>query len=150
MRVLPISLMLAGIAVGTAAVAGTPPARTLLPTTGATAQPAPAASDKSRVIIVSAQEKEKDITLTAGTTTILELPENAHEVLISDPKIAEASARSARRIFIMAHAIGDTNGFIFDRFGHRLISLNIHVDSGSAELARMLNAALPGARIDVL
>ncbi len=62
--------------------------------------PAPAAS------ITVARGEVRSLQLGVGRSMIVDLPEDAQEIFVGDPKIANAIVRSARRIYISTLASG--------------------------------------------
>src|SRR6478609_4056420 len=44
---------------------------------------------------------------------VIDLPVDAHDILVSDPSMADAVTRSSRRIYLFGKTVGQTNIFIF-------------------------------------
>lgn len=80
---------------------------------------------------------------------IVELPVDAGDVLISNPEIADAVVRSARRTYIIGMAVGETNAFFFDNAGRQILNLEISVERDIDSLLTLLDRHLPDARIEV-
>ena len=49
-----------------------------------------------------------------GKSVVIDLPREIKDVLVADPKIANAVVRSAQRAYIIGAAVGQTNIFFFD------------------------------------
>ena len=93
------------------------------------------------------------IDLSVGKSFVLDLPRDAGEVFVADPKVANAVVRTSRKIFIIGTGQGTTSVFVTDKSGQQIISLDIGV---AKELARELSIlrevikkALPKADIKV-
>jgi pilus assembly protein CpaC len=91
--------------------------------------------------------------LSVGKSVMVDLPSDAGEVFVADPKIANAVVRTARKIFIIGIATGTTSIFVMDKAGAQIAALDIGV---SKELARelsiireVLKKAMPNANITV-
>jgi pilus assembly protein CpaC len=49
-----------------------------------------------------------------GKSVVIDLPRDVKDVLVADPKIANAVVRSAQRAYIIGAAVGQTNIIFFD------------------------------------
>jgi pilus assembly protein CpaC len=84
-----------------------------------------------------------------GKSVIIDLPEEAGEIFVGDPKVANAIVRSARRLYIAAIDNGQTTIFAMDRQGRQIAVIEISVGRDVGELQELLNAAMPGNDIKV-
>lgn len=91
--------------------------------------------------------------LSVGKSIIIDLPRDAGEVFVADPKVANAVVRTSRKIFIIGTGAGTTSVFVMDKSGAQIAAFDIGV---AKELARELNVlrdvlkkALPQAAIQV-
>lgn len=89
------------------------------------------------------------MTLGLNKAAVVELPVDASDVLISNPEIADAIVRSARRTYLLGVKVGETNAFFFDGTGRQVLNLEIRVERDIDSLLSMLGRHLPDARIDV-
>jgi pilus assembly protein CpaC len=88
--------------------------------------------------------------LGVGQSVIVDLPEEAGEIYVADPKIANAIVRSAKRIYISAVAIGQTTIFALGRDGRKIAAVQVAVGGRDiGELKSLLNVAIPGNEIRV-
>ncbi len=99
------------------------------------------------------QAMARRIDLSVGKSIIVDLPRDAGEVFVADPKVANAVVRTSRKIFIIGTGAGTTSVFVMDKSGAQIAALDIGV---AKELARELNVlrevlkkALPHADIKV-
>ncbi len=59
------------------------------------------------------------IDLGIGKSVIVDLPRDAKEVFVANPKVANAIVRSTRKIFVIGAADGQTNVVVMDTEGGR-------------------------------
>ena len=62
-----------------------------------------------------------------GKSVVIDLPRDIKDVLVADPKIANAVVRSARRAYIIGVAVGQTNIYFFDADGQQIAAFDIAV-----------------------
>ncbi len=87
--------------------------------------------------------------LGVGQSVICDLPEEAGEIYVGDPKIANAIVRSATRVYISGVASGQTSIFALARDGRRIAALQVSVGRDVGGLTNLLNTAIPGNDIHV-
>jgi pilus assembly protein CpaC len=88
--------------------------------------------------------------LGVGQSVICDLPEEAGEIYVGDPRIANAIVRSAKRIYISAVASGQTTIFALARDGRKIAAVQVSVGGRDVgELKNLLNVAIPGNEIRV-
>lgn len=91
----------------------------------------------------------RKLDLSIGRSLIVELPRDAKEVFVANPRVANAVVRSARKLFIIGIADGQTSMFVMDADGRQISALEIEVGRDLNVLRQTLRAAMPNARIDV-
>ncbi len=91
----------------------------------------------------------KTLQLGVGKSVIVDLPEEAGEIYVGDPKIANAIVRSARRVYISGVANGQTSIFALARDGRKIATIEVSVGRDVGELSALLNAAIPGNDVHV-
>jgi pilus assembly protein CpaC len=89
------------------------------------------------------------LSLPRGKSAVIELPVDARDVLVSDPKVAEAVLSTPRKIFILGQGAGTTDAVFFDSAGRQLLRLDIRVSQDVAALADVVNRVIPGAAVKV-
>src|SRR5690349_4717404 len=67
----------------------------------------------------------RKLDLSIGRSLIIELPRDAKEVFVANPKVANAVVRSARKLFIIGIADGQTSMFVIDAEGRQISALEI-------------------------
>jgi pilus assembly protein CpaC len=115
-----------------------------------TPQVAPAGEGASpNSYVVAAGETKKSLQLGVGRSVIVDLPQDASEIFVGDPKVANAVVRSARRLYVAAVANGQTTIFALAADGSKIAAIDVTVGRDIGELQELLNAALPGNEITV-
>ena len=89
------------------------------------------------------------LALGIGKSSVVELPEDAKDVLVADPKIANAVVRSARRAYLIGVAAGQTNVIFFNAEGRQIAAYDIEVGRDSGGLRDAIRKMLPGASVNV-
>ena len=99
--------------------------------------------------VVAAGETKKSLQLGVGRSVIVDLPQDATEIFVGDPKVANAVVRSARRLYVAAVANGQTTIFALGADGRKIAAIEVTVGRDIGELQELLNVALPGNDITV-
>jgi pilus assembly protein CpaC len=130
-----------------ALLAGIMGATLCLGATGGLAQSGGAAP----VLNVGAYESgtARKLDLSIGKSLIVELPRDAKEVFVANPKVANAVVRSARKLFIIGIADGMTSIFVMDADGRQITALEVGVGRDLNVLRQTLRSAMPKSLIDI-
>ena len=107
------------------------------------------AADYESQILAGVGQTARTVRLGLNRSMIVELPRDARDVLVSNPGIADAVIRSARRIYLTGVAVGEASIFVFDRTDQLIVNLNVEVERDITGLEARLNALIEGARISV-
>src|ERR1051325_5121582 len=116
------------------------------------ALPAPAfAADYHPAPVVAAdgQMNARFVALGIGKSIVIDLPRDIKDVLVADPKIANAVVRSAQRAYIIGAAVGQTNIVFFDSTGQQIAAYDIAVKRDLNGIRAALRQALPNADIQI-
>ena len=84
-----------------------------------------------------------------GQSVLRDLPEEAGEIYVGDPNVANAIVRTAKRIYISGVANGHTSIFALAKDGRRIAFFQVSVGRAIGELTALLNVAIPGNEIRV-
>lgn len=87
------------------------------------------------------------LVLPFGKSAIIDLPADARDILISNPAIADATVRTARRAYVIGRQLGQTNIFFFDANGRQIANVEIRVEPDVAPLNDLLGRYGPDAQI---
>lgn len=80
---------------------------------------------------------------------VVDLPADAHDILVADPVMADAVTRSSRRIYLFGKMVGQTNIFIFGENGEEIVSLDIQIERDITGLEANLRRFIPESDIKV-
>jgi pilus assembly protein CpaC len=100
-------------------------------------------------ILQGAPDGARFVPLGVGKSFIVDLPRDAKDVLVADPKIANAVVRSARRAYLIGVAVGQTSVFFFDAQGRQIAGFDVAVTRDLNGLRAALKRAVPGGDIRV-
>jgi pilus assembly protein CpaC len=87
------------------------------------------------------------IVLPFGKSAIVDLPAAAHDVLVSNPLVADATVRTPRRAYVIGRALGATNIFFFDASGRQIANVEIRVEPDVDALNEFLRRHVPNAQV---
>ena len=108
-----------------------------------------AVGERVRVDLTADTTQTRTLSLPRGKSAVIDLPTDARDVMVSDPKVADVVLSTPRRIYVLGVGGGQTDAAFFDGAGRQLLRLNIRVDQDVSALADTLNRILPGSSIRV-
>ncbi|MEO1700755.1 MAG: type II and III secretion system protein family protein [Pseudomonadota bacterium] len=91
--------------------------------------------------------RSESVVLGLDKSIVLELPADAHDILVANPGVADAVSRTARRIYLFGKSVGATNIFVFDKAGRQIVNLDLQVERDVAGLDRYLERFIPRSNI---
>jgi pilus assembly protein CpaC len=100
-------------------------------------------------ISADGQMNARFLALGIGKSIVIDLPRDIKDVLVADPKIANAVVRSAQRAYIIGAAVGQTNIVFFDSAGQQIAAYDIAVKRDLNGARAALRATLPNADIQI-
>ena len=89
------------------------------------------------------------LSMGVGKSLIIDLPSDAAEIVVGNPKVANAVVRSPRKIYLLGVDNGQTTIFAIDKDGRRIASIELSIGRDVNELLAILKTAMPTAQIDV-
>jgi pilus assembly protein CpaC len=98
--------------------------------------------------INSGSVKTRFLALGTGKSVIIDLPREAKDVLVANPKVANAVIRSAQRAYIIGGDVGQTNVVFFDGDGQQIAAYDIAVKRDLNGIRAALRQSLPGVTIE--
>ncbi len=117
---------------------------------GPVSQAVAADAGESSVIQVAASEAtSRFIPLGIGKSVAIDLPADIKDVLVADPKIANAVIRTSRRVYMIGVAVGQTNIFFFDVNGRQIAGFDIAVTRDLNGVRGALRQSMPEADIRI-
>ncbi len=114
----------------------------LVPAVAADYRPVPQVSNDG-------QMNARFLSLGIGKSIVIDLPRDIKDVLVADPKIANAVVRSAQRAYIIGAAIGQTNIVFFDAAGQQIAAYDIAVKRDLNGARAALKQLLPNSDIQM-
>jgi pilus assembly protein CpaC len=111
--------------------------------TAAVANTTPAPSVTSSIPV-----RTRFLSLGIGKSVVVDLPRDVKDVLVADPKIANAVIRSSQRAYIIGSAVGQTNVVFFDAEGQQVASYDIAIKRDLNGIRTALKQSLPGVSIE--
>src|SRR5215207_4027882 len=100
-------------------------------------------------VAMDGQMNARPVSLGIGKSIVIDLPRDIKDVLVADPKIANAVVRSSQRAYIIGAAVGQTNIIFFDSAGQQIAAYDIAVKRDLNGLRAALKTALPNSDIQI-
>jgi pilus assembly protein CpaC len=123
------------------AAPATAEAATTTPAAIASTTPAPSVTSSIPV-------RSRFLALGVGKSVVIDLPRDVKDVLVADPKIANAVVRSSQRAYIIGASVGQTNVVFFDAEGQQVASYDIAIKRDLNGIRAALKQSLPGVQIE--
>ncbi|MBR0990978.1 type II and III secretion system protein family protein [Bradyrhizobium japonicum] len=95
-----------------------------------------------------ASARTRFLSLGVGKSVVIDLPREVKDVLVADPKIANAVIRSAQRAYIIGGQVGQTNVVFFTADGQQVAAYDIAVKRDLNGMRAALRQSLPGVQIE--
>jgi pilus assembly protein CpaC len=102
---------------------------------------APATSD--------GQMNARFVSLGIGKSFVIDLPREIKDVLVADPKVANAVIRSTQRAYIIGATVGQTNIIFFDSTGAQIAAYDIAVKRDLNGVRAALKQTLPNSDVTI-
>jgi pilus assembly protein CpaC len=100
-------------------------------------------------IVADGQMNARFLSLGVGKSIVIDLPRDIKDVLVADPKIANAVVRSAQRAYVIGAAVGQTNIVFFDSAGQQIAAYDIAVKRDLNGVRAALKQIVPNSDIQV-
>ena len=110
------------------------------------------AADPARMPVVQVAASESTsrfVALGIGKSVAIDLPSDIKDVLVADPKIANAVVRTSRRVYIIGATVGQTNIFFFDAEGRQIAGFDIAVTRDLNGVRAALRQSMPDSDIRI-
>jgi len=101
------------------------------------------------ITVTASDVGSHSVALGVGKSVVIDLPHDIKDVLVGDPKIANAVVRSSRRAYIVGNGVGQTNVFFFDAEGRQMAGFDIAVTRDLNGIRAAIRQVLPDADIRV-
>ena len=114
----------------------------------ALSQHAPSASADGVRIQSPGEGINRSIVLPFSKSTVVELPRDAMDVIVSNPDIVEAVVHTGRRTVLIGKASGQTNVYFYGHDGQELLNIDIRVERDINGLNDLIRKHAPKAEVD--
>ena len=98
-------------------------------------------------VTTDGQMNARFVSLGIGKSIVIDLPREVKDVLVADPKVANAVIRSTQRAYIIGAAVGQTNIVFFDSTGAQIAAYDIAVKRDLNGVRAALKQSLPNSDI---
>ena len=98
-------------------------------------------------VTTDGQMNARFVSLGVGKSIVIDLPREIKDVLVADPKIANAVVRSTQRAYVIGAAVGQTNIVFFDSTGAQIAAYDIAVKRDLNGVRAALKQSLPNSDI---
>jgi pilus assembly protein CpaC len=99
--------------------------------------------------VAASEAGSRFVSLGIGKSVVIDLPREIKDVLVADPKIANAVVRSSRRVYLIGGSVGQTNIFFFDADGRQIAGFDIAVTRDLNGVRAALKQLFPDADIRI-
>ncbi len=119
--------------------------------TGALAQMAPPAvyASSPAIQIAASEATSRFVPIGIGKSVVIDLPRDVKDVLVADPKIANAVVRTSRRAYVIGVTVGQTSVVFFDADGRQIAGLDIAVTRDLNGVRAALRHIFPNSDIRI-
>lgn len=107
------------------------------------------ASAAENLLKLKGSASTQRVKLGFNKSIVVDLPEDAYDILVANPTVADAVTRTSRRIYLFGKQVGETNIFIFGANGQQILSLDLAVERDVAGLEGNLKKYIDGSDIKV-
>ena len=105
---------------------------------------------QTQTIVVAASDfGSRSVALGVGKSVVIDFPRDIKDVLVANPRIANAVIRSSRRAYVIGNEMGQTNVFFFDAEGKQLAGLDIAVTRNLNGIRAAIKQVIPDLDIRV-
>src|SRR6478672_1526425 len=99
--------------------------------------------------VVGSDSGSRFVQLGVGKSVVIDLPRDIKDVLVAEPKFANAVVRSTRRAYLIGVAVGQTNIYFFDAEGKQIAGFDVAVTRDLNGVRAMLQKMLPRSDVRV-
>jgi pilus assembly protein CpaC len=89
----------------------------------------------------------RHISMGVGKSVVVDLPEEAAEIFVANPKIANALVRSPQKLYLIGESAGQTTVLALDHEGRKIAAFELSIGRDIGELQQILRAAMPSTAI---
>ena len=113
------------------------------------AEPPGIAAQTGSIQVVGSDSSSRFVQLGIGKSVVIDLPRDIKDVLVAEPKFANAVVRSTRRAYLIGVAVGQTNIYFFDAEGRQIAGFDVAVTRDLNGVRAVLQKLLPHSDVRV-
>lgn len=91
----------------------------------------------------------KNLKLGLNKAIVIDLPVDAHDILVANPGVADAVTRTSTRLYLFGKSVGQTNVFVFGAHGEELVTIDLEIERDITTLQTQLKRFIPDSDITV-
>lgn len=91
----------------------------------------------------------RSIVLPFSKSTVIELPENVMDVIVSNPNVVEAVIHTSQRTMLIGKEPGQTNVYFYSHDGRELLNIDIRVERDIDGLQSLISTNAADSNVDV-
>jgi pilus assembly protein CpaC len=91
----------------------------------------------------------KSLKLGLSKAIVIDLPVDAHDIMVANPEVADAVTRTSTRLYLFGKSVGQTNVFIFGANGEELLTVDLTIERDITTLQTQLKRFIPDSDIKV-
>lgn len=107
------------------------------------------ASDTVTIQTPGQSAKSRSVIIPFSKSTVVELPEDMMDVIVSNPEIVESVVHTSRRTVLIGKKPGQTNAYFYGQSGRELLNLEIRVERDIEGLKSLISRHASGADVEV-
>ncbi len=88
----------------------------------------------------------QEVSVTAGKSTVIELPGNYADLMIADQKVADVLPLGPHSIYVVGHALGATSLMVYGPGKHLIAAFDVGVVADADGLKKRLSEVLPAEK----
>src|SRR6476659_7112699 len=111
------------------------------------AEPVGVPAQGGSIQVVGSDSSSRFVQLGIGKSVVIDLPRDIKDVLVAEPKFANAVGRSTRRAYLIGVAVGQTNIYFFDAEGKQIAGFDVAVTRDLNGVRAMLQKLLPNGDV---
>jgi pilus assembly protein CpaC len=121
----------------------------LAPSAAGATELTPGEPQTQTIVVAASDFGSRSVALGVGKSVVIDFPRDIKDVLVANPKTANAVIRSSRRAYVIGVEVGQTNVFFFDAEGRQMAGLDIAVTRNLNGIRAAIRQVLPDADIHV-
>lgn len=106
-------------------------------------------SANAQDVQISSTGRSQPVNLGLNKSIVIDLPQDAYDILVANPGIADAVTRTARRIYLFGKSVGQTNIIVFGKDGEQIASLDLKIERDVSSLSTSLRKYIPDSDIKI-